>query len=406
MATDLDEMLAFTEAFLRAPEQKPRPLVRAPIDVAEPRVRFRPRPKTQPVVRAERASRPRRTLPTCVLVVVLLALPTVGPSLRVHVDGRLVEVTGHNLNVATVLRRSRIAAVDGVLLSAVTHRIIDRHFDPAVVLRNGRPAAKTAGVRSGDYLEIRQGRPWVETAVHRTVPVPGGALPDITYGLWNLPKAGVTNQLVGSRSQEVISEQPVSPAVAATPVTDLAVGFSFDDGPNPQWTPAILAILKSAGIKATFCIVGYAAERYPELVKAIRDDGHTLCNHTMHHVQLLGGKSPDTITNELRDDSALIERASGERPRFFRAPGGTWATNLVAEVRRQGMQALGWNVDPADFERPGAAVITNRIMSQLRPGAVILMHDGGGDRSQTLAQLPALIARLRALGYTFRVPVA
>ncbi len=232
----------------------------------------------------------------------------------------------------------------------------------------------------------------------------GAALPDIEYQLWNGPRAGATDQLVGERSGEVVSATPTTAPVAASPVTELVVGLSFDDGPHPDTTPAILAVLKAAGVKATFCVVGYAARRYPGLVKAIHDDGHTLCNHTMNHVQRLGTKSPDTITAEISDDGDAIEAATGVRPRFFRAPGGTWASNLIAEVHRQGQRALGWNVDPADFERPGASVITSRVLTQLRPGAMVLLHDGGGDRSQTVAQLRDLIDRLRAHGYSLRVP--
>jgi peptidoglycan/xylan/chitin deacetylase (PgdA/CDA1 family) len=92
------------------------------------------------------------------------------------------------------------------------------------------------------------------------------------------------------------------------------------------------------------------------------------------------------------------------RPAFFRAPGGTWSPNLVAEVHRQGMRAFGWDIDPVDYDRPGAMVILNRILSHAHAGGVVLMHDGGGNRAQTAGQLPMLVERLRAMGYTFRVP--
>ncbi len=399
MATDLlDEMLAFTEALLREPDAPTRPfeLPRPSRHLPSPRVSA-PKP----------AARRRRSLLVApVLIYALVALPTIAPTIRVRVDGRRVEVHARPVGLIVMLRRAGIEPVDGVLLAAVTHREIDRHFDRARVERNGRPASWSTAVHSGDRVALRNGRPSVETTEHRSVPVPGAGLPEVEYQLWNPPRAGATDQLVGVRSGEVVADTPVTAAVAATPVREPVVALTFDDGPNPASTPAILTILHNAGIKATFCVVGYAARRYPELVKAIGDEGHVLCDHTMHHVQLLGRKSADVIRAEIGDDADAIEQASGQRPMFFRAPGGTWASTLVDEVHRQGLRALGWNVDPADYTRPGAAVIANRIMGQVRPGAVILMHDGGGDRSQTVAQLVGLIERLRAAGYSFRVPLA
>jgi peptidoglycan/xylan/chitin deacetylase (PgdA/CDA1 family) len=397
MAIDLlDELLAYTDPTVREPEAPPRPPER-------------PRPSTRLYVDSPPAAAPQRsrrpsTLVMALVVYALVALPTIAPATRVTITGQAVVERARRVDVIAAVRRAGLEPRDGALLSAVTHREVDRHFDPAVVTRAGAAMGWTDAVHSGDRLVLRNGVTAREPAEPRRVEVDGGGLPAVEYGLWHPPKAGANDQLVGIRSGEVVTETVGIPAVAAAPVADAVIGLSFDDGPNPATTPAILAILHSANIKATFCIVGYAARRYPELVKAIHDEGHVLCNHTMHHVQLLGRKSADQITAEIRDDSDAIAAAAGERPLFFRAPGGTWSPNLVEEVRRQGMRALGWNIDPADFERPGARVIVDRIVTHLRPGGVVLLHDGGGDRSQTVAQLPLLIQRLRKLGYGFGVP--
>jgi peptidoglycan/xylan/chitin deacetylase (PgdA/CDA1 family) len=406
MATDLDEMLAFTEALLREPPAPPRPPRSLPHRAAAARQRAIPAPTRPAPVRRPPRPPGRRPSPAVVLglVLVLVGLPPVAPLMRLRVGGQLLVFHSRAVNVATALEKAGIEPVDGVLLSAVTHRVIDKHFDRATVRRRGRAVAIDATARTGDVFTIRQGHPVVEASEHRAFTIAGGGLPAIEYQLWNAARAGVTDRLVGVRSGETVSETVASPPVAASPTTDAAVALTFDDGPNPEWTPAVLAVLRNAGIKATFCIVGYAAKRYPQLVKAIKDEGHTLCNHTMDHVQLLGRKPADVVVAQLKDGSAAIEKAAGVAPKFFRAPGGTWADNLIAEVHHQGMRALGWNVDPADYKRPGAAVITDTIFGQLRPGAVILMHDGGGDRSQTVAQLPVLIDRLKAMGYSFRVP--
>jgi peptidoglycan/xylan/chitin deacetylase (PgdA/CDA1 family) len=400
MAIDqLDELIAFTETVLREPATAPAPALapRPPIrrsSAPVPRITAHPAPR--------RRRRARLVVP--ILAYALVALPTIAPALRVVVNGKVVEVHARSVQLITAVRRAGLEPVDGALLSAVTHRTLDRHFRRAVVIRGGRVSPLSAAAHSGDLVRLENGEATREATRERRVPVEGGGLPAVEFGLWNPPRAGVTDQLVGIRSGEVVSEEPTVPAVVATPVSAPIVGLTFDDGPNPASTPAILAVLRNAGIKATFCIVGYAARRYPELVKAIRDEGHVLCNHTMHHVQLLGRKSSDTISAEIRDDSDAIATAAGTAPLFFRAPGGTWSANLVDEVHRQGMRALGWNVDPADYERPGVTVILNRILEHVRPGVVVLMHDGGGDRSQTVSQLPLLIERLRRLGYGFGVP--
>jgi len=98
---------------------------------------------------------------------------------------------------------------------------------------------------------------------------------------------------------------------------------------------------------------------------------------------------------------AILAASGGIHPRFFRAPGGRWSIPMEAEVRAQHMTALKWTVDPRDWSRPGSRQITAAVMSQLRPGGVVLMHDGGGDRSQTVDALRRLIKVLRGAGYYF-----
>ena len=397
---ELDTLLAFTEALVREPLAPPRPV--------EPRPPVRRPPVVWPAADREatrhRPRRWRRVVAVPVMVTALAALPTIAPRVRVDINGTAVELHARPVSALVAIRRAGLEPVDGALLSVVGHRMIDSHFSPATVTRNGRIVTWSANVHDGDRLQLTNGRTVREGTEARRVSVDGGGLPAVEYGLWNPPKEGITDEIVGVRSGEVVSETPAVAPVAATPVTAPVVALTFDDGPNPASTPAILAILKAANIKATFCIVGYAAKRYPALVKAVHDDGHVLCNHSMHHTQNLGKKSADVITAEVRDDSDTIAAAAGSRPLFFRSPGGSWTQSVVDEVRNQGMRALGWNVDPNDYTRPGPSVILARILAHVRPGAVILMHDGGGDRSQTVAQLPALIDRLRKMGYGFAVP--
>jgi peptidoglycan/xylan/chitin deacetylase (PgdA/CDA1 family) len=108
--------------------------------------------------------------------------------------------------------------------------------------------------------------------------------------------------------------------------------------------------------------------------------------------------------NQVDEPHNLIKQITGEPPRFYRGPGGVLSPVVIAEAHRLGMRVLAWDVDPGDYRKPGAEMIQNRIALSIKSGGVALMHDGGGDRSQTVAQLPGLIDRLRAEGYSFTIP--
>ncbi|MEY2398923.1 MAG: peptidoglycan-N-acetylglucosamine deacetylase, partial [Actinomycetota bacterium] len=180
--------------------------------------------------------------------------------------------------------------------------------------------------------------------------------------------------------------------------------LSFDDGPDPRWTPQVLAILRAENVKAVFCVVGAPMARHPELVKQEHDEGHVRCDHTVHHDMHMSTK-PDAYTaGEIDAPFDTIKSITGEPPRFYRGPGGDLSPFIIGEAHRLGLRVLGWSVDTVDYRRPGAAAIQNRAVDKVRGGGVILMHDGGGDRSETVAQLTGLIDRLRAAGYSFVVP--
>jgi peptidoglycan/xylan/chitin deacetylase (PgdA/CDA1 family) len=176
-----------------------------------------------------------------------------------------------------------------------------------------------------------------------------------------------------------------------------AVALTFDDGPDPRWTPQVLGLLRKYQIKATFCLIGGQARAHPALVKQIVREGHSLCNHTMRHDEHLKNKSAQRIAADLAQTSALIKSASGGiAPRFFRAPGGNWSTRITAVAASQHMQSLGWAVDPQDWRRPPAARIITTVERTTRAGSVILMHDAGGNRAQTVAALRTLLPYLKA----------
>ncbi|GAA1834186.1 chitooligosaccharide deacetylase NodB [Luedemannella flava] len=173
------------------------------------------------------------------------------------------------------------------------------------------------------------------------------------------------------------------------------VALTFDDGPDPRWTPAVLALLRRHRVHATFCLIGRNAARHPKLVRAIVAGGHTLCNHTWRHDIDLGRRSPAAIRADLTATTRAIQRAApGARVRYFRQPGGRWRPRLVAASRRLGLTPLHWAVDAQDWRRPGPRPIITEITGHTRPGAIVLVHDGGGERTDTVAALRVLLPRL------------
>jgi peptidoglycan-N-acetylglucosamine deacetylase len=195
--------------------------------------------------------------------------------------------------------------------------------------------------------------------------------------------------------------------LARLPGNEDVVSITFDDGPNPKATPRILDVLAREGVHATFFVLGRHADRWPELVKRMADEGHQLGNHGYHH-RKLHRRSPGYVRDDLTRGAEAIERASGVRPRVFRAPHGfrnPWVTPIA---RSLGERTIGWSLGVWDSARPGSDEIVKRTLDGMRAGSILLLHDGDGydtdgDRMQTAAALPGIIDGLRARGFHFAV---
>ena len=184
-----------------------------------------------------------------------------------------------------------------------------------------------------------------------------------------------------------------------------AVALTFDDGPDPTWTPPILDTLASRGATATFFIIGENAELHPELLRRMLREGHEIGNHTFTHpnLALIGSR---LTRYELSATERLIEAVTNRRTALFRPPyfgdaEPTTADELVpiAIAQDLGYVTVGLRDDPGDWLQPGVSAIIRESLSQLDRGNVILLHDGGGDRAQTVAALGPLIDSLKARGY-------
>ena len=229
------------------------------------------------------------------------------------------------------------------------------------------------------------------------------------YGL-----GGVALWRVGSQDPHTLTslpfttakDEPISPDRPVEHISSNGVvALTFDDGPDPTWTPRVLAVLRQEQVPATFFVIGSNAEDHPGLLQAEVAAGHVIGNHTYSH--------EDTATNpvwrsrlDMLAGQVVIEGITNLKPRLFRAPYGSGdshtghkgADALAVEL---GMVPVNWNDDPLDWSNPGVDEIVSRVMAQATERTVVLLHDGGGDRSQTLAALPKLIEALRAKGYVF-----
>ncbi|MDH6577710.1 polysaccharide deacetylase family protein [Kitasatospora sp. MAP5-34] len=198
---------------------------------------------------------------------------------------------------------------------------------------------------------------------------------------------------------------PVIPVIGHTASGGRSVALTFDDGPGP-FTGQILDVLAQYHVQATFCEIGRQAAADPAMVKRIVAAGHRLCDHTVDHPQPMHTLPHDKQVSEIDAAGAMITNAAGDGTRigWFRAPGGDFTAENKQIAAQAGMKSLGWSVDTRDWSRPGTPAILAAVQQELKPGGVILMHDGGGDRSQTVAALKQLIPALTAQGYTFDFP--
>ena len=180
------------------------------------------------------------------------------------------------------------------------------------------------------------------------------------------------------------------------------IALTFDDGPNPRDTAALLEVLARERVPAVFCLVGEQVQAHPAVVRRIAGEGHVLGNHSFHHDDMQAWE-PDAVLADLeRTSSAIRAAVPGADVPFFRAPYGRWGVT-VPVAAGLGMRALGWALAVADWEPPGVDVLVSRL-EEVPPGGIVLLHDGGGDRSQTVAAVATLILLLRQRGWTFTVP--
>ncbi|HEV2070137.1 MAG TPA: polysaccharide deacetylase family protein [Acidimicrobiales bacterium] len=354
--------------------------------------------------------RARPRLASFVVVTLVLGLFTVapdsGPVMSVTVNGQPVRISRSQPTVANAMGAAGVASANGALLSAGTRTVIDPHFAPATVLVDGFPSSPDAKLGEGADIDVAASADVVEPTGTRRVSVPPPPLPEVEFTLWYPGADGVEDQVYGLLSGEVVSRSQVKAPRPPREERGNVVALTFDDGPHPEWTPQILDILAAEGVKATFCVVGTLGRRHPDLVRAVRDAGHALCNHTETHAVGLDRADRDTVVEEIQGASELLESLLGTAPQLYRPPAGSLSPDVIDVAHERGMRVLHWTVDSRDFTKPPPEELLSRVLDAAAPGAVILLHDGDGDRSRTVAALRPLIQQLRERGFTFATPLA
>jgi peptidoglycan/xylan/chitin deacetylase (PgdA/CDA1 family) len=199
-----------------------------------------------------------------------------------------------------------------------------------------------------------------------------------------------------------------APPVRTRPFEELpeigrAMVLTFDDGPDPLYTPHILATLREHDVRAMFFLCGELANDNQDLVRAIAEDGHTIGNHSWTH-PLVTKLSRAGVRDELGSTSAVIEKITGAAPLWYRAPYGAWNRNSFEIGAAMGMEPMAWTVDTLDWTEPGVGTIVRRVREGAAPGVVVLSHDAGGDRSQSVAALRRYLPELLDDGYRITVP--
>jgi chitin deacetylase len=179
------------------------------------------------------------------------------------------------------------------------------------------------------------------------------------------------------------------------------IALTFDDGPWPVQTSAILKILQANNIRATFFEIGQQARHNPKLSRMLTDAGMLVENHSESHPLNLNRLPAAQVAYQIDKAETDITNASGQKPVYFRPPGGNTTASMYPVLTKLGMKWVQWDIDTNDWKEPPVGNIVNSVVKGARPGAVVLMHDGGGNRSHTIAALPTIIQKLKAQGYVF-----
>jgi peptidoglycan-N-acetylglucosamine deacetylase len=317
-------------------------------------------------------------------------LPTVvgGPQIRLDIAGqpRWVPL---GWTLADAIQQFRLQASAGSL-TAVDGSILRHGAFPGEVLLNGEAAPHGTLLEAGATISLRPGSNRVEPLDRLVLRFGPSGPHNPQFSLETGPGREIlTSGAISRRGVTSVFEPSTAPRQPN------AVALTFDDGPWPDSTGKVLGILARAHVKATFFLVGKQVRKHPELARDELRAGMTLGSHSYSHPQPFGALSKEGIRREIDQGMAALSEL-GVRTTLFRPPGGAIPPVVVSTARARGLRTVVWTVDPDDWQ-PGTTAdqIVQRVLQQARPGAIVLLHDGGGDRSATVEALPRIIDGLK-----------
>ncbi|MBC5584670.1 polysaccharide deacetylase family protein [Eggerthella guodeyinii] len=335
----------------------------------------------------------------------------------ITLNGSSIDVGGSK-TLSDALHASGIKPKPGDLVAVDGSVLEEGKGEPFHATINGEATTDiNAKLASGDVVELGDGSPieepseTVEAAIPFTHEEEGRGPIHLIEGQGaDGVKRTKTGSMSGIATEEVTQEpvnvvrRNVSPDVG----DDKVVALTFDDGPWPETTAAVLDVLAENGAKATFFTVGNRIDgEGVDLVKRAAAEGHQICTHSYDHAAgdgqsvNLGYMKPEDQVAEVQKGYEAIEAATGaEASHVFRTPGGNYGEDVMRNIGPLISAEIGWNIDSQDWRKPGAGAIADQIKNAW-PGAIVLMHDGGGDRSQTVEALKDALPYLKSQGYRF-----
>lgn len=342
------------------------------------------------------------------IVAALLSGWSATKPITVVVDGREQRVP-IGATVSELNKQGLFEALPGNLIAVDGSVIATAAGEPAIVTRNGVGVAPGQRISRGDVLASRPG-PHVRESLLTTETVVAydtrfegkGPIVELKQlgapGLRRVTRGAISGIEVTST---VLVESVDTIFVHTRPRPgSKVVALTFDDGPIRGQTDQVLDILKKYEAKATFFFVGQYAAARPDMVRRTMEEGHQVANHSYSHPRL-SGRTPSFVHNEIVKGDKAIRAITGRSSKYFRPPYGAMDQNAWDELKKLDQNVILWDVDPQDWKKPGVEKLVDDVVKNVRPGSIVLLHDGGPDRRQTIQALPQIIEKLQAKGYIF-----
>lgn len=337
---------------------------------------------------------------------------------KAKVNGQRVGLE-ENSTVAMAIAEAGINTTPGSLVAVDGSIIKEDGGTPFTATINGEPAEPRSIVPNKAEIEVTAGQNIEEDYYERLTYNITDATSDGTWGALREVKGvsdeGAGRAVVGKISGVMVEkEKPTFEQEGVlhmfnVETSERVIALTFDDGPWAETTEQVLDILDENGAKATFFVLGSRIDEGPEmaaLVKREYNSGHQVCTHTYSHASEGAGYDLGLMSHEARVEDVTkgheaIEKATGAKcNQMFRAPGGNFSPTTAASISPYFTYEVGWTLDTQDWQKPGAEAIEEALLGAT-PGDIVLMHDGGGDREQTVAALRAALPKLKEKGYKF-----